>query len=63
MAQTTLLGTMLRQKALLLSTCLLALVASLTGALPPGVLPPGAPWTNFISKPGNIFYSLYYSII
>ncbi|XP_077271368.1 uncharacterized protein LOC143902385 isoform X2 [Temnothorax americanus] len=36
-----------RQKALLLSTCLLAFVAiSLTLALPPG-----APWTNFVSKP------------
>ncbi|XP_011049707.1 PREDICTED: uncharacterized protein LOC105143234 [Acromyrmex echinatior] len=44
-AWTMLLSTMSRQKALLLSTCL-AFVASLTLALPPG-----APWTNFASKP------------
>ncbi|XP_018356053.1 PREDICTED: uncharacterized protein LOC108756616 [Trachymyrmex septentrionalis] len=46
MVWTTLLSTMFRQKALLLSTCLLAFIASLTLALPPG-----APWTNFASKP------------
>ncbi|KYN13371.1 hypothetical protein ALC57_14384 [Trachymyrmex cornetzi] len=45
-AWTTLLSTMFQQKALLLSTCLLAFVASFTLALPPG-----APWTNFASKP------------
>ncbi|EZA53132.1 uncharacterized protein LOC105280933 isoform X2 [Ooceraea biroi] len=37
---------MLRQKVFLHFTCLLALGASLTLALPPG-----APWTNFASKP------------
>ncbi|XP_018308105.1 uncharacterized protein [Mycetomoellerius zeteki] len=45
-AWTMLLSIMSRQKALLLSTCLLAFIASLTLALPPG-----APWTNFASKP------------
>lgn len=51
MAETTLLSTMPRQKALLLSTCLVAFIASLTLALPPG-----APWTNFVSKPGIIYF-------
>ncbi|XP_011629474.1 uncharacterized protein LOC105421977 [Pogonomyrmex barbatus] len=46
MAYTTLLSTMLRQKALLFSTCLLAFAASSILAFPPG-----APWTNFVSKP------------
>ncbi|XP_018053721.1 PREDICTED: uncharacterized protein LOC108690765 isoform X2 [Atta colombica] len=46
MTWTMLLSTMSQQKALLLSICLLAFVASLTVALPPG-----APWTNFASKP------------
>lgn len=48
-------STMPRQKALLLPICLLAFIVSLTLALPPG-----ASWTNFVSKPGNMYFFLLF---